>query len=67
MMTRQNRKLVSAVVSVIAVGFIVSGCGKRGALEAPPSDRVVTTDSVGNTINKPAPKPDRPFILDGLI
>ncbi len=67
MMTRKNRKLFGAVASVIAVGLIVSGCGRRGALEAPPSARVVTTDSAGNTIEKTAPKPDRPFILDGLL
>ncbi len=66
-MTRQNRKFLSAVASIVAIGLLISGCGRRGKLEAPPSANVVVTDEQGNNVTKPAPKPDRPFILDGLI
>ena len=66
-MARQNVKFLSAVASILAIGILVSGCGRRGTLELPPSSTVNTTDEQGNEVNKPAPKPDKPFILDGLI
>jgi predicted small lipoprotein YifL len=66
-MTRQNRKFLSAVASIAAIGLLLSGCGRRGNLEAPSSATVIVTDDQGNKVTKPAPKPDRPFILDGLI
>ena len=51
----------------IAIVAILAGCGRRGAPELPPSARVVTTDEAGNVIEAPAPKVDRPFILDPLL
>jgi predicted small lipoprotein YifL len=66
-MARQNVKFLSAVASILAIGILVSGCGRRGSLELPPSATVVTTDEQGNAVTKPAPKPDKPFVLDGLI
>ncbi len=66
-MTRQNRNILSAVASIVAIGLLVSGCGRRGNLEAPDSATVITTDKYGNEITKPAPRQDKPFILDGLI
>ncbi len=66
-MTRQNRKILSAVASIIAIGLLISGCGRRGTLEAPASATVITTDELGNEIAKPAPRQDKPFILDSLI
>jgi predicted small lipoprotein YifL len=66
-MTRQNRKILSAVASILAISLLISGCGRRGRLEAPASATVITTDELGNKISKPAPRQDKPFILDGLI
>ena len=66
-MILQNRKILSAVASIIAIGLVISGCGRRGKLEAPASATVITTDKLGNEITKPAPKQDKPFILDGLL
>jgi predicted small lipoprotein YifL len=66
-MTWQNRKTLIAIASIVAIGLLVSGCGRRGNLEVPMADSVITKDEKGNTVQKPAPKPDKPFILDGLI
>jgi len=66
-MTRQNRKILSAVASIVAISVLISGCGRRGKLEAPEAATVITTDEFGNEVTKPAPRPDKPFILDGLI
>ena len=66
-MTRQNRKILSAVASIVAISLLISGCGRRGKLEAPASATIITTDKFGNKITKPAPRQDKPFILDGLI
>jgi predicted small lipoprotein YifL len=66
-MARQNVKFLSAVACILAIGILVSGCGRRGSLELPPSSAVETTDEQGNKVTRRAPKPDKPFILDGLI
>ena len=58
---------VSGVVVLVALGLILSACGRRGALELPPTAAVVTTDETGDTVAKKPEKPDRPFILDGLL
>jgi predicted small lipoprotein YifL len=52
---------------VASLCMAVTGCGRRGAPEPPPSASVVTTDEYGNVVEKPADKVDRPFILDPLI
>jgi len=66
-MAWQNKNTVRSLIILLALGLTLSACGRRGALEAPVSATVVTTDDAGNPIEKTAEKPDRPFILDGLI
>jgi predicted small lipoprotein YifL len=66
-MTRKNRNVLGVVACILAAALLMSGCGRRGNLEPPPSATVVETDDLGNTIEKSAPKRDNPFILDGLI
>ena len=66
-MTWQNRKILIGIASILVIGLSVSACGRRGSLEAPDAGKVITTDENGNTVEKPAPKSDKPFILDGLI
>jgi predicted small lipoprotein YifL len=51
---------------VAAVGL--AGCGRKGALEAPPSATVAAAPA--DAAAPPAgavPKPDKPFVLDGLL
>ena len=59
-----SRVLIAGAV-VLAVGL--AGCGRKGALEPPPTAGVAaagTTDGV----TPPAPaKPNRPFFLDWLL
>lgn len=53
--------------ALIGMGLLLSGCGTKGALEAPPAynpkvDGEVKTDKPGQSS-----KPNRPFILDALL
>jgi len=57
---------VVAIALILALSMAVSACGRRGNLEAPPSATVITADEEGETA-EPAPKEDKPFILDGLL
>ena len=66
-MIRRYRKILAIVAGFVAIGLLASGCGRRGALEAPVTDNVVVSDEQGNSVKKPPSKPDRSFILDGLI
>ena len=66
-MTSTRLPVKFAVLAVLALGLAVSGCGRRGGLEPPPSAKVLTTDAEGNTVETEEEKVDRPFILDGLL
>lgn len=65
-----RRFLMRAMVTgVLVAGLALSACGRRGALEAPPSAAAIDSDLV---IEDPveadkAGKPDRSFILDPLL
>ncbi len=53
-----------------ALAFALAGCGVRGGLEAPPEAKAQTTADAQSGEGKPegaAPKPHKPFILDGLV
>lgn len=56
---------------MLMVGLVVTGCGRKGTLEAPKSTAEAAVPSTNDPgavkpIQEPA-KPDKPFILDGLI
>lgn len=60
-----------AVAVIIVAALAVSACGRKGALQPPPST-AVTSDSATDEEKNPetpkgAEKPDRPFFLDPLI
>lgn len=59
-------RIAIAGLLVAAVGL--AGCGRKGALEAPPGAtlQTVAPEAVEAPGQQP-PKPDKPFILDGLI
>lgn len=54
--------LVFVTLASLAGGFL-AGCGRKGALEPPPSSMI--ENDKGEKV--PKPKEDRPFILDPLI
>ncbi len=64
----------AGLAAMLAASLMLSGCGRRGALEPPPdasltAPAATTTD--GEPQAQPAPparqKPDRPFALDFLL
>jgi predicted small lipoprotein YifL len=59
---RQPLYLVLAVLVIAGLGL--SACGRKGPLEAPPGQPRAQGAPVGETESG---KPDRPFILDGLL
>lgn len=63
----QNRNHSVSLIAALVCVLVISGCGRRGALEPPPSAQVISTNEQGQTVKKQAPKPDKPFILDGLL
>jgi len=57
------KKLIScASLSLICV-LLIAGCGRKGALEPPPSAQI---DTENGTVEA-EPQQDKPFILDRLI
>lgn len=59
------KKLVMmSMLILLAAGLI--GCGRKGALEAPPSAQLSENASKAEK-EAAKTKPDNPFILDGLI
>ena len=61
-------KVLLAAALVSAVGL--SACGRKGALQAPPDAAVAEPDASSDASvaeKKSGGKPDRPFMLDGLL
>lgn len=63
-----------AMLAAILMAGVVSGCGVRGNLEAPPEakasgqpTRPDAADAAGSSTGKADQQAHRPFILDGLI
>ena len=58
--------VILALLAIMVVGL--SGCGRRGDLQAPGAQQNQNSPSTAPSDEvQPAPKPDRKFILDGLI
>jgi predicted small lipoprotein YifL len=54
------------VTGILVAGLALSACGRKGGLQPPPEIEVVDPDlAVESPVE--AEKPDRPFILDGLL
>jgi predicted small lipoprotein YifL len=61
-----------AIVMLAGVAIVASGCGVRGSLKLPPDAKAKQkqTAAADSGQGKPAgkaPKPHKPFILDGLL
>ena len=68
MALNDRRILMHAVVAgTLVAALALSACGRKGGLEPPPgasASDLVVEDPVET---EKAKKPDRPFILDGLL
>ncbi len=63
---------VRVLIMAVAAAALLSGCGVRGSLEAPPEARAAGTNTSGEPEDPgkdsaATPKPHRGFILDGLL
>ena len=62
----QLKKLASvALITLMAAGL--SSCGRRGALQAPASEQIDNGETKSEKPATKSAKPDKKFILDGLI
>jgi predicted small lipoprotein YifL len=60
------RSVRGAIALVLVASFALAGCGRRGDLEPPPGQPLTTTQE-GKKVDPGIVKPDRPFVLDGLL
>jgi predicted small lipoprotein YifL len=71
--TKTSRaKPVMLVAAALLLAGMLTGCGVKGPLETPPEAKAAgqtsaQADSGQGKAEGAAPKPHRPFILDGLI
>jgi len=71
----RDTKSFKATLLVLLVAAVVSGCGRRGRLEAPPDPNAPPVDAASTSragVHKRAPNrpfraPDAPFVLDPLL
>jgi predicted small lipoprotein YifL len=65
----RHKLMRAAIVGLLVAGLALSACGRKGALEPPPgasaSDADLTVDDPVEA--EKASKPNRPFILDGIL
>jgi len=67
-MANRLSKFGSYVLLLTCVAIIATGCGRRGALEAPASTAIIDIDEDGNErTTTEEVKEDKPFFLDGLL
>ena len=67
-MTLVIKKTSLIFITLLVAGSVISGCGRRGPLEAPPAQaNVVSVDENGNTVKGTRPTEEKPFILDALL
>jgi predicted small lipoprotein YifL len=62
-----GRILFRALLAGVLIGTLgLTGCGRRGPLEAPPG-AAAQTGGTGAATDPGIAKPDRPFVLDPLL
>jgi predicted small lipoprotein YifL len=62
----QVAKPATLVGSALLLASLLAGCGVKGPLETP-TEATAQADSGQGKAEGAAPKPHKPFILDGLI
>lgn len=61
-------RLLTSLVTLLLVVAVASGCGRRGGLERPSQAAVSENEAErARDADGDEEKPDKPFILDGLI
>ena len=55
------------MVGILLAAIGLSGCGRRGPLEAPPGAAAASADPAASARRAESPEPDKPFILDPLL
>lgn len=56
------------VLAAFGAALALAGCGVKGPLEPPPDSPPLQPRADGSKVRDPGPvKPDRPFVLDGLL
>ena len=57
------------VIAIVAAAVGLAGCGRKGALEAPPGAAIAPATSVsdGTTKDDGIAKPDKKYVLDPLL
>ena len=53
------------VILLVATALALGGCGRKGKLEPPPEQKLVTQN--GKTVDPGFVKPQKPFVLDPLL
>lgn len=57
----------ASLIALLAAGLAVAGCGRKGPLEPPPGAPTVEVKKPDGSTEKKVVKPNRPFVLDGLL
>lgn len=57
----------AAVAALLAASVALSGCGKKGDPDYPAGTQVETVTKADGSTEKRPVKPNRPFVLDGLL
>lgn len=60
-------KKLATITLVVVMAAGLSSCGRRGALQAPASAQIDSADTKSDNSATKSTKPDKKFILDGLI
>lgn len=61
----QTRAVAFALLLAAAAGL--AACGKKGNPEFPPGTQMETRTRADGTTHEQPKRPDRPFVLDGLL
>ncbi|MGV1754297.1 LPS translocon maturation chaperone LptM [Agrobacterium sp. CG674] len=65
MFLKTLRSFIVPVGMTLAVGLVLSGCGRKGDIDPPSTPR--EQRNIRSTDDKVQPTPERPFILDKLL
>ncbi|MGB7287898.1 MAG: lipoprotein [Salaquimonas sp.] len=64
-MTNGTFRKTTLGLALLIIALGISSCGRKGALEAPPSAQITSEDATKQQTEPE--KPDNPFFLDALI